>query len=79
MTYFESEAHSFLVRLWRENRDDPSETAEWRGWIEHVQSGERRYFQEPQTVTKIISAYIGETVDLDGRLNLPSNSGNEGK
>ncbi|MFZ0548663.1 MAG: hypothetical protein WAM60_24650 [Candidatus Promineifilaceae bacterium] len=79
MTYFESDAHSFMVRLWRENRDDPSQTAEWRGWIEHVQSGERRYFQEPQAVSQIISAFIGEPADFNGRLNLPATSSTEGK
>lgn len=77
MTYFESDVHSFIVRLWRENRDDPSQTAEWRGWIEHVQSGARRYFQKPQAVSRIISAFIGEPIDVDDRLHLPTDPTNE--
>ena len=41
MTYFEAEAHSFVLRIWQENRDDPDDAVEWRGWIEHVQSAQR--------------------------------------
>ena len=36
MTYFEADAHSFVLRIWRENREDPNGLAEWRGWIEGV-------------------------------------------
>lgn len=32
---------SFLVRLWRETED---RTSEWRGEVEHIQSGQRRKF-----------------------------------
>lgn len=71
MTYFEAEAHSFVLRIWRENREDPDAPAEWRGWIEHVQSEQRHYFRELGEIPKIVSAYIGDMADLDNQVFMP--------
>ena len=66
MTYFEAEAHSFVMRIWRESRDDPKAPAVWRGWIEHVQSEQRHYFGAVTEIPHIVSSYIGDKADLDG-------------
>jgi hypothetical protein len=36
--------HTFIVRIWREPREVEGMTPEWRGLIERVGSGDRRYF-----------------------------------
>ena len=48
--------HSFVVRVWREvGKDD----AVWRGYIDHVGSGERIYFQNLEDVIWFIQERIG--------------------
>ena len=71
MTYFEAEAHSFVMRIWQENRDDPDDPAVWRGWIEHVQSGQRHYFKELTEIPAIVAGYIGDVSDLDEQVFMP--------
>ncbi|MGW8319756.1 MAG: hypothetical protein ACWGPS_10955 [Candidatus Promineifilaceae bacterium] len=79
MTYFESEAHSFVMRIWRENREDPSQQGPWRGWIEHVQSGERHYFQSVAEIPQIVSGYIGDPAKLDAQVFMPVQANREQK
>lgn len=71
MTYFEAEAHSFVLRIWRENRDDPEAPAEWRGWIEHVQSEQRHYFRKLGDIPSIVSSYVGDAADLENQVFMP--------
>lgn len=71
MTYFEADAHSFILRIWRENREDPNGHSEWRGWIEHVQSEERHYFRRLHDIPQIVSAYIGDISDLEDQMFMP--------
>ncbi len=49
---------TFIVRLWREKSD--SQTV-WRGSVDHVQSGERAYFQAAAAFMEIISDFMKET------------------
>ncbi|MCI0396436.1 MAG: hypothetical protein L0332_00855 [Chloroflexi bacterium] len=71
MTYFEAEAHSFVVRLWRENPDNSDEPGEWRGWLEHVQSGQRHYFRAVTDISRIVATYLGEADELAGQVFMP--------
>jgi hypothetical protein len=71
MTYFEAEAHSFVMRIWQENRDDPDDTVEWRGWIEHVQSAQRHYFRSIGEIPHIVSAYVGPAAEVDEQVFMP--------
>jgi hypothetical protein len=71
MTYFEAEAHSFVMRIWREKRDNPDDSPEWRGWIEHVQSTQRHYFRSVSDIPQIVSAYIGDIDSLDAQVFMP--------
>jgi hypothetical protein len=51
-------AHLFLVRLWWES--GPGDAGgEWRGWVEHAASRERRYFREPAALAAFIAAHVG--------------------
>jgi hypothetical protein len=42
----ESERNVFIVRVWREPRESVSAPTECRGVVEHVASGQRRFFRE---------------------------------
>lgn len=46
MKSFEEHVNSFIIRIWVEPRDEEGTNPEWRGRIEHVQSGERAYFRD---------------------------------
>ncbi len=79
MTYFEADAHSFVVRVWREHGDDPKDRGEWRGWLEHVQSQGRHYFKSASEIPVIISSYLGEPVDFDDQVFLPVRANSDSK
>ena len=77
MTQFDKEAHSFVIRLWRENRDRAEAAAEWRGWIEHVQSKQRHFFRDTADISGIVASYLHEGPVLDNvfePVNLKSQS-----
>lgn len=63
MARFEREAHSFVIRIWRENREILGKTAEWRGWIVHTQSGQRYYFRETHEISEIVAGFLSSIVD----------------
>ena len=71
MTYFEAEAHSFVVRIWREHGEGSNDQVEWRGWLEHVQSQGRHYFRSISEIPTIISSYLGEPADFDDQVFMP--------
>lgn len=64
MARFEQEAHSFVIRVWQENRDDVTDTAVWRGWVDHIPSGQRHYFQEVEHLIEIMTVYLKEVPEL---------------
>ena len=47
---------SYLLRLWREERDDE---IVWRASLESVQTGERRHFADVDQLYAHLSARIG--------------------
>jgi hypothetical protein len=51
--------HLFIVRLWHE----PSQIAapgQWRGSVEHAESGQRRYFIALGDLTEFVASQLGE-------------------
>jgi len=71
MTFFEAEAHSFIVRIWLENREEPKDPAVWRGWLEHVQSEQRHYFHDLSEISHIVKSYVGDVAVLDDQVFMP--------
>ena len=63
--------HVFVVRLWQEPREIEGAPPEWRGMIEHVSSGDRRYFRELEDITSIIPTYIELMLDEDTEVERP--------
>lgn len=47
----------FIVRLWWE-RENAASSGEWRGWVEHVPTRERRYFREIENVAEFIHGLL---------------------
>lgn len=41
-----SKSHSFVIRLWEEERESQDEKESWRGYIQHVLSLERKHLDE---------------------------------
>jgi len=60
LTSIEEETHSFVIRLWPEPRDSVHSTAEWRGWVQHVQDGERHYFRDLAEIGHIVASHLSE-------------------
>jgi hypothetical protein len=58
MKSFEDTTHAFVVRFWLEPRELEGAAPEWRGVIEHVPSGERRYLKELNEAEIFISTCL---------------------
>lgn len=54
---FDRDACSFVIRLWREIADEQAQD-EWRGWITHVQSGNRMFFQDTAEIIPFVDKYL---------------------
>ena len=70
-TTFHSCSELFTVRLWREDRGEGR--VEWRGKVQHVLSGETRYFRDWQ----VLLAFLQETrteAGINGREEPPLNA-----
>ena len=49
--------HSFVVRLWYES-GGANAPGQWRGSVEHVPSGQRRYFIELGDLTEFVASKL---------------------
>ena len=54
----ESEAQSFIVRVWVEERAEEAGRGVWRGHITHVPGGERRYLKNLDEIGDFIAPYL---------------------
>ena len=64
----ESNAYSFIVKVWLEETANQTTRALWRGHITHVLTGERRYLQDLDQISAFIAPYLKEMgVKLDER------------
>jgi hypothetical protein len=52
-------SHLFIVRLWREDLGEGQ--LEWRGKVQHVLSGEVRYFRDWPTLTALLLAMLADS------------------
>ena len=60
MDEIESDAQSFIVKVWVEDRDDEAGHRVWRGHITHVSSNKRRYLKTLDGIEVFISPYLEE-------------------
>jgi hypothetical protein len=57
-------SHLFTVRLWAEELGNGQ--TEWRGQVQHVLSGETRYFREWATLEAFVLALLSSLAELEG-------------
>ena len=50
--------HAFVVKLWLERREIKGASPEWRGRIDHVQSGTRIYFRDVAEIAQWIQSFL---------------------
>ena len=60
MRHFGETTHAFILRLWLEPREIEGVDPEWRGMIEHVPSGKRRYVTDLRDLMAFIAVYLEE-------------------
>ena len=58
MFSFDEHMHVFIVRIWRETRESEHSAPVWRGTIEHVPSGKRRYVKSLDEINDFIASYV---------------------
>lgn len=61
--YHSPRSHLFLIRIWSEDLSE--DRLEWRGQVQHVTSGQSRYFRDWQTLVTYLQ---------DMLLNLPGDT-----
>jgi hypothetical protein len=54
----ERQTQVFIVRFWAEPRQVDNARVEWRGVVEHLQTGQRKYVQRPKDATRFIATYV---------------------
>ncbi|MBV9788457.1 MAG: hypothetical protein JOZ51_09810 [Chloroflexi bacterium] len=51
-------SHSFIIRIWREQTDERSDRAIWRGYIRHVPSRQQRYLRSFEDIVFFIIDHV---------------------
>ena len=54
-------SHTFIARFWLEPREIKDAKPIWRGVVEHVASGQRRYLEDLDEVKAFITAHLQNT------------------
>jgi hypothetical protein len=57
---FEPQTHSFIVKLWIEDKEDGTGRSSWRGYITHVPGNERQYLKHLLDITDFVAMYLGK-------------------
>ena len=55
---FESNTHSFVIKIWLEETQEEAESSSWRGHITHVPSKQRRYVENLDGISSFVSTYL---------------------
>lgn len=50
---------SFIVRIWWERNCDDDDAHAWRGWIQHVRTGNQTPFHTMKDLTRFIEHELG--------------------
>lgn len=50
----------FIARIWCERGEDPDMAPEWRGSVEHVESGQRTYFRHLEAVLEFMKPHLAD-------------------
>lgn len=66
MALLEDRTAVFIVRVWCERGDADSAISEWRGSVEHVQSGQRAFFRHLDAVSEFMKPHL-EGIGIDAQ------------
>ena len=67
----EDRTQIFIVRIWNEPREVERSKPEWRGMVEHVRSGQQRYFKHLDELLVFMLSYVeGMGVKVNWRWQL---------
>ena len=58
MASIQEKDQTFIVRLWIEPDGGDNTVSQWRGVIENVQNGNRRYLRDLDQITAFIAPYL---------------------
>ncbi|MDQ3287066.1 MAG: hypothetical protein M3Q42_02185 [Pseudomonadota bacterium] len=68
MSLLEDRTAVFIVRIWCERGDAEAAVPEWRGSVEHVESGQRTFFRNLEAVAEFMKLHLrGIGVDAQQR------------
>jgi hypothetical protein len=59
MSSLDERSHTFVVRIWEERRDLANATPTWRGRVDEVRTGSRRYFTTLEDLVTYLSSQSG--------------------
>ena len=65
MADFEEHTQVFIVRIWREPRGSEGAPAIWRGVIEHVPTGERRYLTDLNEIPIFVVSHLLTSPEME--------------
>lgn len=67
---------SFIVRIWWEEEEaDARDRHFWRGWVQHVRSGEVTYVQDVEQLLNFIERWTGSLRKSESELKAKENHG----
>jgi len=61
MSSLDERSHTFVVRIWEERRDVADAVPTWRGRVDDVRTGVRRYFTSLDDLVNYLSHESGMT------------------
>lgn len=65
MTLPSANTHVFILRIWREERVAKEGIPIWRGVIEHIPQGERRYVDSLDEIETFIEPFCRQLIELE--------------
>jgi hypothetical protein len=83
MALLEDRTAAFIVRIWCERGDASSLVPEWRGSVEHVQTGQRAFFRQMDAILDFMKPHL-EAMGIDAqqrfweRISSVMDDGNDG-
>lgn len=66
MALLEDRTAVFIVRVWCERGDGDTAVIEWRGSVEHIQSGQRAFFRNLDAVIEFVRPHL-EGIGIDAQ------------
>ena len=63
MSTLDERSHTFVVRIWEERRDVDDAPTTWRGRVDDVRTGVRRYFTSLEDMVAYLSQQSGMVGD----------------